>query len=149
MTSSWCSKVNIFGGWFGSTAASIRNKATPTEEELSLQEEERGNDDAEREQEQKDMLLRGQKEREDLAIAAGKFVKNQRARYVHKATEEWFDAWVVGVHLDDGPDNPYYTIQYHSRDGEWIEKQTTSNRMAFVKWDTDLSWKILSKKLRS
>lgn len=34
----------------------------------------------------------------------------------------------MGVHLDDGPDKPYYTIEFE-REGEKIEKQTMSERV--------------------
>ena len=104
----------------------------------------------ERDLERKRRLLSEQKEREDQANEIGTFVKNQRARYLHKASGEWFDAQVVGVHHDDGPDNPYYTIQYQSSqdDGKRIEKQTTGDRLDSVEWDEEQSWEILSSKMK-
>ena len=99
--------------------------------------------------ERKRRLLSDQKEREDRASEAGMFVKNQRALYLHKASGQQVDAQVVGVHHDDGPDNPYYTIQYQpSQDGERIEKQTTGDRLDTVEWDEESSWEIMSKMKR-
>ena len=65
------------------------------------------------------------------------------------------DAVVVGVHFDDGPENPYYTIKYKKQceeildDGSKkttvreVEKQTNPDRLSRVPWDEDKSWKVL------
>jgi hypothetical protein len=40
------------------------------------------------------------------------FAVNQRVRYFHKSSNAWYDAYVAGVHLDDGPDKPYYVRHF-------------------------------------
>ena len=83
------------------------------------------------------------------------FAEKQRVRYLNKATNSICDAVVVGVHYDDGPDNPYYTIKYKKQceeildDGSKkttvreVEKQTNPDRLSRVPWDEDKSWKVL------
>jgi hypothetical protein len=82
--------------------------------------------------------------KEDVLIQAA-FVEDQRVRYFCKATAIWFDALVVCVHSDDGPDRPYYTIRFwrtdvvNDEDGHesallrMVEKQTTPDRLERVK----------------
>ncbi len=53
-------------------------------------------------------MLKAQKDAEDRAGKAGLFAKRQRVIYLHRGTNTQYDAIVVGVHFDDGPDNPYY-----------------------------------------
>ena len=93
-------------------------------------------------------LIAGQKQREERAKEQRVFTKKQRCFYFHKPTEMWLDtAQVVGVHCEDDPQNPYYTIQYSPLDSdEVIEKQTTRNRLAYIEWDEELTWRILSKR---
>jgi hypothetical protein len=58
---------------------------------------------------QKQSQLQEQRARELNAATRGFFVKNQRVKYYHQANQRWIeDATVAGVHLDDGPDKPYY-----------------------------------------
>lgn len=101
-------------------------------------------------------VLEGQVERESKARQSGIFVKNQRVRYFHKASQQWIDdAHVVGVHHDDGADRPYYTIQYRNRPDDSssvddppqppMEKQTTHDRLEAAEWDEEKTWSILSK----
>mmetsp|Transcript_3881 Transcript_3881/g.6420 ORF Transcript_3881/g.6420 Transcript_3881/m.6420 type:complete len:156 (-) Transcript_3881:149-616(-) len=85
------------------------------------------------------------------------FAENQRVRYLNKTTNSTCDAVIVGVHYDDGPDNPYYTIKYKKQceeildDGSKntsvivreVEKQTNPDRLSRVPWDEDKSWKVL------
>lgn len=52
--------------------------------------------------------LRAQLDAELAAEKTGSFAKKQRVEYHHKATDRRYDAFVVGVHFDDGPDHPYY-----------------------------------------
>lgn len=52
--------------------------------------------------------LETQKEKEEEAETRGAFIKQQRVKYHHKASDAYYDAVVVGVHFDDGPDRPYY-----------------------------------------
>mmetsp|Transcript_5916 Transcript_5916/g.16075 ORF Transcript_5916/g.16075 Transcript_5916/m.16075 type:complete len:254 (-) Transcript_5916:770-1531(-) len=97
----------------------------------------------------KESLLENQKTRECEAMLVGRFIKNQRVTYFHKRTEVWYhDAYVLAVHLDDGPDNPYYTIRYikETRSGysQMMEKQTTRDRLQYVLWDDDKSWQLLN-----
>lgn len=96
------------------------------------------------------MLLQGQKSREIEALAKGDFCKHQRARYLHKASQSWFDdSYVVGVHYDDGIDRPYYTIVYRPNPiEEPVEKQTTRDRLDYVPWDEKKTREILSQKKR-
>ena len=53
-------------------------------------------------------MLKSQKDAEDRAENAGLFAKRQRVIYLHRGTNTQYDAIVVGVHFDDGPDDPYY-----------------------------------------
>ena len=53
-------------------------------------------------------MLKIQKEAEDRAEKHGLYAKRQRVSYTHKGTGTQYDALVVGVHFDDGPDKPYY-----------------------------------------
>lgn len=99
--------------------------------------------------EHKKSILLSQKEREIQAAgetAVGSFIKNQRVRYFHKLSETWMnDAFIAGVHHDDGVDQPYYTIRYTKPDtGESIEKQTTHDRLEYAEWDEEKTWRIIS-----
>jgi hypothetical protein len=64
------------------------------------------------------------------ALSRGQFAKRQKAEYNDRVVSDgaWVPCVVVGVHLDDGPDKPYYTIEFF-RNGEKIEKQTMSERV--------------------
>lgn len=53
-------------------------------------------------------MLTAQKEEEDRSRKIGQFAKKQRVSYHHRGTNKQYDAFIVGVHLDDGPDKPYY-----------------------------------------
>jgi hypothetical protein len=105
----------------------------------------------ETEEEKKNRLLQSQKDREIKASSENNssFAKNQRVAYFHKASDIWMeDCYIVGVHHDDGEDQPYYTIRYKKPDDadqEPIEKQTTHDRLKYAEWDPELTWKILSK----
>jgi hypothetical protein len=103
----------------------------------------------ETEEEKKYRLLQSQKDREIKASSEdnSSFAKNQRVNYFHKASDIWMeDCYIVGVHHDDGEDQPYYTIRYKKPDDEEaIEKQTTHDRLKYAEWDPELTWKILSK----
>lgn len=62
------------------------------------------------------------------------FAKKQRVEYNDRvvSADTWVPAQVIGVHLDDGPENPYYTIAFQrTRDGETedMEKQTQPERI--------------------
>jgi hypothetical protein len=94
-------------------------------------------------------LLQGQQQRENDAKSQGLYVKKQRCHYFHKGSKQWFrDAHIAGVHFDDGPDRPYYTIVYTKKneDGstERIEKQTTPDRLAYADWDAEKSLRLLN-----
>ena len=64
------------------------------------------------------------------ALNRGQFAKKQKAEYNDRvvSNDTWVPCVIVGVHLDDGPDKPYYTIEFF-RKGEKIEKQTMSERV--------------------
>ena len=53
-------------------------------------------------------LLEAQKDAEDRAETQGLYAKKQRVSYIHRGTNTQYDAMIVGVHFDDGPDKPYY-----------------------------------------
>jgi uncharacterized protein with LGFP repeats len=101
-------------------------------------------------------LIDNQQQREEVASARGAFVENQRVRYFFKANDTWYDATIVGVHYDDGPDRPYYTIRFWRNGVEYdenhmesvvrqvVEKQTTPERLERVAFDPELTWKILT-----
>lgn len=58
--------------------------------------------------------LKTQYDFEQKAEKINQFAKQQRVLYHYKAEDKWFDAVIVGVHLDDGPDKPYYvSIHYY------------------------------------
>lgn len=94
-------------------------------------------------------------EREAAARGPKFFAKKQRVRYLNKLTNSVCDAVVVGVHFDDGPENPYYTIRYKKQceeilDGgskkttvREVEKQTDPDRLSRVPWDEEAAWKVL------
>eukprot|EP00978_Attheya_sp_CCMP212_P002670 scaffold5469_cov54-Attheya_sp.AAC.2 len=93
--------------------------------------------------------LETQKEKEEEAETRGAFIKQQRVKYHHKASDAYYDAVIIGVHFDDGPDRPYYTIKYKKPETDEngaeradfleIEKQTTVDRLERVKWNEDAS----------
>jgi hypothetical protein len=67
------------------------------------------------------------------------FAKNQRAACFHKASDTWIEnTHIVGVHHDDGVDQPYYTIRYQQSDSEEpTEKQTIHDRLKIPSWDQE------------
>jgi hypothetical protein len=84
----------------------------------------------------------------------GMLAQRQRVNYFHKPTEQHFEAVVVGVHLDDGPDQPYYTVRYKRPDVTdddgteriiftEIDKQTTPDRLTVLPWDEDAAFAAL------
>mmetsp|Transcript_47739 Transcript_47739/g.144347 ORF Transcript_47739/g.144347 Transcript_47739/m.144347 type:complete len:164 (-) Transcript_47739:228-719(-) len=87
--------------------------------------------------------LRVQLEAERAAERHGKLAKKQRVSYHHKASDRRYEAVVVGVHYDDGPDHPYYTIKYSKENDEEMEKQTTPDRLERLPWNEDASWEIM------
>ena len=107
---------------------------------------------------QKQQLLQAQRHREEEATRRNKYCDKQRVRYFYKAANKWYDAVVVGVHYDDGPDKPYYTILYVRNEVEMdeegnesvihkkVEKQTTPDRLERVNFDADKTWDVLSQK---
>jgi hypothetical protein len=65
------------------------------------------------EERQKQSMLQEQRARELMAATRKFFVKNQRVKYYHQANQRWIEeVTVAGVHLDDGPDKPYYVRNY-------------------------------------
>jgi hypothetical protein len=52
--------------------------------------------------------LHAQYASEMKAKKIGMLAKRQRVTYFHQPTSQHFEAVVIGVHLDDGPDQPYY-----------------------------------------
>lgn len=112
----------------------------------SMDEEEDEEEEDEAEQ-QRRMLLESQRDLEREALSGCRFAKLQRVRYYHKMSDTWINgAHIVGVHYDDGPDKPYYTIQYND-DCRKVEKQTTVDRLKPSSWEEDKTWEILSAKL--
>jgi hypothetical protein len=173
-------------------AAALESSTIPEVVETNTQATENGEISPElMKLQQKERILAGQKEREIQASLTGSYVKNQRVRYLHKASQTWYhDAYIVSVHHDDGTDHPYYTIRYNQNSGissvvgepevhgsdkealpgenpssgtdksshadsaelnmrddqclpQWIEKQTTDDRLAYAEWDAERTWKLL------
>lgn len=100
--------------------------------------------------------LEAQLKAEKDAFSRGHFAKKQRVIYSHRATNSLFEAVVCGVHLDDGPDKPYYSIRYtkpnvrvNENDGtesvvkQIVERQTDPERLERVPWDEDKAWEAL------
>mmetsp|Transcript_31773 Transcript_31773/g.48737 ORF Transcript_31773/g.48737 Transcript_31773/m.48737 type:complete len:172 (-) Transcript_31773:68-583(-) len=104
------------------------------------------------------MQLESQRQRELEAESRGAYIAKQRVKYHYRAMDSFHDAVILGVHLDDGPDKPYYTIQYQKADVTLnehgheeaslvqVEKQTTPDRLQRVPWDEEATWSILSSK---
>ena len=100
-----------------------------------------------------DVQLKAEKDAE--ARGSNFYAKRQRVRYHNKATNSVCDAYIVGVHYDDGPNHPYYTIKYKRQceeilqDGSKrtvvreVEKQTNPDRLSRVPWDENAAWKVL------
>jgi len=59
-------------------------------------------------QRRRERMIRAQFEAEKVARRHHRFAKNQRVSYHHKASNSPYDSFIVAVHLDDGPDRPYY-----------------------------------------
>ena len=103
-----------------------------------------------------DVQLKAEKDAE--ARGPNFYAKKQRVRYHNKATNSVCDAYIVGVHYDDGPNHPYYTIKYKRQceevlqDGSKrtvvreVEKQTNPGRLSRVPWDENAAWKVLQVK---
>ena len=99
-----------------------------------------------------------QKVQETQALGRNSFCKNQRVRYLHKASGRQYEAVVVDVHFDDGIDRPYFTIRYHRQSDdnnggeeslpELIEKQTTSDRLSYVSFDEAKTYEIISSNIK-
>lgn len=99
--------------------------------------------------------LRAQLKAEEQAGKYNQYAPHQRVRYHFRATDTWYDAAVVAIHLDDGPDKPYYTIKYNKvqktqnskgddvEEVVAIEKQTDPDRLQRVPWDENKTWEIL------
>ena len=60
------------------------------------------------EEERKEKLLKTQFEDESNALNHGHFCKRQRVMYHLKSKDAFYEAVIVGVHYDDGPNQPYY-----------------------------------------
>jgi len=89
---------------------------------------------------------------ERAAAERNQFAKHQRVSYA-ASEERRYDAVVVGVHFDDDPDHPYYTIKYKrfeenvgtsdnnglskpaTKNIIEVEKQTNPERLTSVPWD--------------
>ena len=109
------------------------------------------NDEATRER-----RIETQKQMEVDALKRGHFAKRQRVRYHHRSTDTYYDAVVTGVHFDDGPDKPYYSIKYkrpevqHDDDGNESttitlrETQTTPDRLLSLPWDEGKAWEAMN-----
>ena len=52
--------------------------------------------------------LKAQWDAEQRAQQHDQYAPNQRAKYHYRADDIWYDAIVVAIHLDDGPNHPYY-----------------------------------------
>ena len=102
------------------------------------------------------LIVEAQRKREEMASLKNAFVVNQQASYFCKATETRYDATIVGVHFDDGPDRPYYTVRFWRNEVEneeeggesvvrrSVEKQTTPDRLERVDFDPEQTWRILN-----
>eukprot|EP00591_Stephanopyxis_turris_P011643 CAMPEP_0195520900 /NCGR_PEP_ID=MMETSP0794_2-20130614/17609_1 /TAXON_ID=515487 /ORGANISM="Stephanopyxis turris, Strain CCMP 815" /LENGTH=149 /DNA_ID=CAMNT_0040650339 /DNA_START=245 /DNA_END=694 /DNA_ORIENTATION=- len=111
--------------------------------------------DLQREEHNRYRRLHAQYDSEMKALSHGMLATKQRVSYHHRGSDEHYDAVIMGVHLDDGPDKPYYTIKYQRRDKVIdedgveqdvlldIEKQTDPDRLTRVSWDEDKAFKEL------
>lgn len=110
------------------------------------------------EEERKENLLKAQFEDESNAMDHGHFCKRQRVMYHHRSKDAFYEAVIVGVHYDDGPNKPYYTIRYKTTEtltdeqGKTfsqemdVEKQTTPDRLSQLPWDEEKTWLIIGGK---
>lgn len=121
----WCNKINLFSWLTGVSTNSDKELSKTTNRE---QQERPAAESNHRQPNETDRQLQDQSH--ETSDSANKYSKNQNTLYFHKASGTKFDAKVVGVHFDDDPDNPYYTIQYTCSDGERVERQTTEDRLS-------------------
>jgi len=99
-------------------------------------------------------MLHAQRASEMNAKKHNMYAAAQRVDYFHKSNGQHFEAIIIGVHLDDGFDKPYYTIRYTrpesiEEDGQVklclidIDKQTTPDRLRPLPWDEDKVYEAL------
>lgn len=105
---------------------------------------------------QKRRIIELQRKREEMASVNDTFVVNQQVSYFFKANETRYNATIVGVHYDDGPDRPYYTVRFWRNEVEdndegiesvvcqIVEKQTTPDRLERVDFDPEQTWRVLN-----
>jgi len=144
----------------GSTATTSNNSTKRTRDEDSAPLEKNMVLEATKEREKqkrKITILKAQKEEEERSSKVGQFAKKQRVSYHHRATNKRYDAVIIGVHLDDGPDKPYYTIKYNQTECFvdacgveeekecTVEKQTNPDRLTALPWDEDKTWELIRK----
>lgn len=120
----WCNKISLFSWLSGeSTDRQSQRSKTASQKQKDLPADTKIRYSNETKQQ------RPQQRRGEQSHSFNKYSKNDNTIYFHKASGTNFDAKVVGVHFDDDPENPYYTIQYTASDGERVERQTTEDRL--------------------
>ena len=118
----------------GGVGGGFARQLTPAEVEAIVLQKKLDREEADRKLEEKRRLA--QEEEERRAEERGMYAKKQRAEYNDRVVGDdvWVSCQIVGVHLDDGPDKPYYTIKFVRDRGdgserENMEKQTQPERI--------------------
>ncbi|GAX21311.1 hypothetical protein FisN_1Lh145 [Fistulifera solaris] len=124
----WCSKISLFS-WFSGDSTDGKNPQPSNHATRNHASSERPADVNELKADETTQRTKPSQRRDTPCRSFNKYSKNENTIYFHKASGTNFDAKVVGVHFDDDPENPYYTIQYTARDGEKVERQTTEDRL--------------------
>jgi hypothetical protein len=128
----WCSKISFFS-WLSGDSTDGKNQQQPSNNKASRKNHhansERPADVNKWNTDETTQHRQPSQPRDTLCRSFSKYSKNENTIYFHKASGTNFEAKVVGVHSDDDPENPYYTIQYTAQDGEKVERQTTEDRL--------------------
>jgi hypothetical protein len=70
------------------------------------------------------------------------------ARREKKMKHDKLFCFVVGVHFNDGPDKPYYTLHFViSYSKVLVEKQTNADRVKDMPWNEGKTWPSIEEKL--
>lgn len=121
----WCSKIGLFSWLSGDSKTETNNQPSKTAKNIPKQR----NPPTDFNLWPSNNTERSRPNQRHEEQSFNKYSKNDPTVYFHKASGTNFDAKIVGVHFDDDPENPYYTIQYTASDGERVERQTTEDRL--------------------
>jgi hypothetical protein len=131
MMTDWCSKISLFSWLSGDSTDRANHQPShqASTNHASSKSNDRPAEATESYPNETTKRTKSPQQRDTPSRSFNQYSKNENTIYFHKASGTNFDAKVVGVHFDDDPENPYYTIQYTARDGEQVERQTTEDRL--------------------